>query len=104
MTKCQFIQKRIENGKEVIYECPEEAVGFARTLEVCDAHFKKLKQDNVHRVWYENGKLKGNIDEEDETEADRIDNSVDNINDTFIPSDCTLEIKDKRILGRLVKQ
>jgi hypothetical protein len=104
MAKCQFLIRKFEDGKEVTYICPEDATAITRTLDVCDAHFKKLVQDNKHRVWYENGKLVENIDEEDETEDDRIDNSVDNINDTFIPSDCSLEIKDKRILGRLVKQ
>jgi hypothetical protein len=104
MVKCEFIVKRVEGDKEMTYICTEEATAITRTLDVCDAHFKKLVQDNKHRVWYENGKLVENIDEEDETEETKIDNSVDNINDTFIPSDCSLEIKDKRILGRLVRQ
>lgn len=104
MVKCQFIVRKFENGNEVTYICPEEATAITRTLDVCDVHFKKLVQDNKHRVWYENGKLVENIDEEDETEETRIDNSVENINDTFIPNDSSLEIKDKRILGGLVKQ
>ena len=98
--KCEFTVKRIENGKEVIYSCPEEACAISRTMNVCRHHFNKLKQDNVHRVWYDNGKLNENPDEENEIP---IDNSIDNENDTFIPNNSDLQIKDKRILGGMIK-
>lgn len=96
--KCQFTAKKIVNGKEIIYECQEEAVALNRTLDVCSKHFYKLRQDNMKRVW-EDGL--NNPDEEDNIS---YDNTVENENDTFIPNDCTLIIKDKRLFGGMVER
>lgn len=52
----------------------------------------------MKRVW-EDGL--NNPDEEDNIS---YDNTVENENDTFIPNDCTLIIKDKRLFGGMVEQ
>jgi hypothetical protein len=100
MSQCQFTVKRVENGKEVLYTCPQEGVAICRTMDVCGEHFAKLKQDNVHRVWYDNGKLNENPDEENDP---HIDNSLDNENDTFIPPNSDLQIRCKRMLSGMIK-
>lgn len=74
--QCQFEYKTIEEGKEVTYVCPEEAEGVTRCKEVCRRHFRKLKQDNLHRI---------------ELGED-------------IPTDTTLKIRDKWVKQRLVKK
>lgn len=51
----------------------------------------------MKRVW-EDGL--SNPDEEDNIS---YDNTVENENDTFIPNDCTLIIKDKRLFGGMVE-
>ena len=65
-------------------------------MDVCQDHFRKLKQDNIRRVWEENGIEVCNPDEEDDVE---YTGQFDELNDTFIPNTCDLEIKDKRIFG-----
>jgi hypothetical protein len=43
------VREQLE-GKEIVYECEDEAEGIARCKDVCRFHFNKLKQDNLYRI------------------------------------------------------